>query len=171
MLEGIEGVVDVVGVQRGNPETTWDFDPRGARPARASPSTQVSEQLSDAWLGDVKTDLRLPDRTIPVRVRYPDAYRLDPAADGGDAVRADGRLGRRSRARWRSRRRPRARSSCSARTCGRWRSSPARLEDRDLGSAVAEIQPKLRGAEAAGRLHARRSAASTRRSGSRSGSC
>src|SRR5262249_51196755 len=26
MVEGVKGVVDVVGVQRGNPETTWDFD-------------------------------------------------------------------------------------------------------------------------------------------------
>ena len=47
----------------------------------------------------------------------------------------------------------------------------ARLEDRDLGSAVAEMQAAARGREAAGRLHARRSAASTSRSGRRSASC
>ncbi len=36
MLEGISGVVDVVGVQRGNPETTWEIDPVGGRAASGS---------------------------------------------------------------------------------------------------------------------------------------
>ena len=58
-------------------------------PAR---SQQVSEQLSDAWLGDVQTELQLADRTIPVRVRYPDAYRLDPQQMAATPIRvADGR--------------------------------------------------------------------------------
>src|SRR5262249_10975709 len=78
LLEGTHGVVDVVGIRRGNPETTWEFD-RAALGRLGLSIAQASEQLSDAWLGDVKTALRLPDRTIPVRVRYPDAYRLDPA--------------------------------------------------------------------------------------------
>jgi multidrug efflux pump subunit AcrB len=39
---------------------------------------QVSDQLAGNWLGEVATDLRLPDRTIPVRVRLPDSFRLDP---------------------------------------------------------------------------------------------
>ena len=47
----------------------------------------------------------------------------------------------------------------------------ARLEGRDLGSAVAEIRPAAGAAEAAGRLHATRWAGSTSRSGRRSASC
>src|SRR4029079_2056848 len=91
ILESVHGVVDIVGVQRGNPETTWEFDQAAVGRLGLS-ITQASEQLSDAWLGDVKTELRLPDRTIPVRVRYPDAYRLDPAKMAETPIRAqDGR--------------------------------------------------------------------------------
>ena len=56
-----------------------------------------------------------------------------------------------------SRTRParKGRSSCSARTSSRWSMVTGHLEDRDLGSAVAEIQAKLREPEAAGRLHDR----------------
>ncbi len=32
MLGKIDGVVDVVGMQRGNPEVTWNVDPVAARP-------------------------------------------------------------------------------------------------------------------------------------------
>ena len=46
-----------------------------------------------------------------------------------------------------------------------------RLEGRDLGSAVAEIQAKLRDAEAAGRLHLRDRRPVRSRSGRRSASC
>src|SRR4029078_1076899 len=78
MLDGVKGVVDVVGVQRGNPETTWEFD-TGSLGRLGLSVTQASEQLADAWLGDVRTELRLADRTIPVRERYPDDSRLHPA--------------------------------------------------------------------------------------------
>jgi multidrug efflux pump subunit AcrB len=78
MMGHVEGVVDVVGVQEGNPEATWTIDPTAA--ARYGLSVeQVSNQLAGNWLGTIATDLRLPDRTIPVRVRLPDAVRLDPA--------------------------------------------------------------------------------------------
>src|SRR4029078_3149962 len=71
-----------------NPETTWEFD-RSALGRLGLSVPQASEQLSDAWLGDVKTELQLPDRTIPVRVRYPDAYRLDPVQMASTPIRAD----------------------------------------------------------------------------------
>jgi multidrug efflux pump subunit AcrB len=103
---------------------------------------QVSEQLSDAWLGDIQTELHLPDRTIPVRVRYPDAYRLDPQQMAQTPVRsADGRsvaLG------------AIAHASTSEGELILQRENlkqmslvTARLEDRDLGSAVAEVRAKL----------------------------
>ncbi len=91
LLSGIDGVVDVVGVQRGNPETTWEIDQVGAGRLGLTVA-QVSSQLSDAWLGSVRTELRLADRTIPVRVRYPDAYRLNPVQMAATPVRSrDGR--------------------------------------------------------------------------------
>jgi CzcA family heavy metal efflux pump len=142
-IEKVRGIVDLVGVQRGNPETTWDIDATAIGRLGLN-ATQVSEQLSDAWLGDVRTELRLPDRTVPVRVRYPDAYRMDPQRMAETAIRAqDGRsipLG----------------SLAHATTTGgelilerenlrQMAIVSGHLEDRDLGSAVSEIQAKLAG--------------------------
>ena len=92
MLGKIDGVVDVVGMQRGNPEVTWNIDPVASR-ALGLTVEHVSSQLAAAWLGDVATDLRLPDRRIPVRVRLPDAFRFDPAKLPQTLIRtADGKL-------------------------------------------------------------------------------
>ncbi len=140
-LGEVAGVVDIVGMQRGNPETTWDFD--HAAVGRLGLSiTQATEQLSDAWLGDVRTELRLPDRTIPVRVRYPDAFRFDPARMATTPIRADdGRSAPLSAL---------ARSTTTEGALILERENlrqmafvTAHLEDRDLGSAVAEVQGKL----------------------------
>ena len=143
IVEGTRGVVDVAGVRRGNPETTWDFD-RAALGRLGLTIAQASEQLSDAWLGDVKTELRLPDRTIPVRVRYPDAYRLDPARMATTPLRADD-----------GRSAPLSALAQQTTTGGemiierenlrQMALVTGRLENRDLGSAVAEIQKKLAG--------------------------
>jgi CzcA family heavy metal efflux pump len=142
MLESVKGVVDVVGVQRGSPETTWEVDPVAAGRLGLTVS-QVSEQLSDAWLGDVQTELRLPDRTIPVRVRYPDAYRLDPVQMAETPVRgADGRsvpLGSLARASTSE-----GEIILDRENLRQMALVTGRLEDRDLGSAVAEIRGKLR---------------------------
>jgi CzcA family heavy metal efflux pump len=141
MLGDVDGVVDVVGVQRGNPETTWDFD--AAAVGRLGLSVaQATEQLADAWLGDVQTELRLPDRTIPVRVRYPDAYRLDPTRMAATPIRAeDGRMA------------PLTALAHATTTEGalilerenlrQMALVTAHLENRDLGSAVADVRSKL----------------------------
>jgi Cu/Ag efflux pump CusA len=64
-VASIKGIVDLVGVQRGNPEITWQIDPAAA--SRIGLSVErVSEQLSAAWLGEVATHLRLLDRALPV---------------------------------------------------------------------------------------------------------
>ena len=141
LLGDVKGVVDIVGVQRGNPETTWEFD-QAAIGRLGLNTTQAAEQLSDAWLGDVKTELRLADRTIPVRVRYPDEYRLDPERMAQTPIRsADGRSA------------PLGALAHSTTTEGeiiRQRENlrqmalvTGRLEGRDLGSAVGEIRTKL----------------------------
>jgi CzcA family heavy metal efflux pump len=141
-VEGVHGIVDVVGMRRGNPDTTWDIDAQAAGRLGLNVA-QVSEQLSDAWLGDVQTDLVLADRTVPVRVRYPDAYRMDPQQMAQTPVRAsDGHtvpLG------------SIAHSETSEGELILERENlkqmalvTGRLENRDLGSAVAELQSKLR---------------------------
>jgi CzcA family heavy metal efflux pump len=141
-LEGVKGVVDIVGMQRQNPETTWQLDPTAIGRLGLNMS-QVAEQLADAWLGDVKTELRLADRTIPVRVRYPDAYRLDAQQMAATPVRApDGRsvpLGALAHA---------TTTSEGAIILDRENLKDmalvtGRLANRDLGSAVSEIRSKL----------------------------
>ncbi len=141
MLKKVVGVVDVVGVQRGNPEVTWAIDPVIAGRYGLTVQ-QVASQMSANWLGDVATELRLADRTIPVRVRLPDSFRFDPAKVQTTQIRgADGKAF------------PLSAVATPNRTNGqgellRENLRPmavvsGRLEDRDLGGAVAEIRTKL----------------------------
>jgi multidrug efflux pump subunit AcrB len=141
MLEKTDGVVDVVGMQRGNPEVTWTIDPVAA--GRFGTTVEdVGQQLSAAWLGDVPTDLRLLDRRIPVRVRLPDAIRFDPNQLPQTLIRtAEGKLIPLSTVAHMTR------SNGQAELLRENLRSMAlisgRLEDRDLGSAVSEIRGKL----------------------------
>ena len=91
-LQKIDGVVDVVGMQRGNPEVTWAIDPVAASRFGIT-AEEVGAQLAASWLGNVPTDLRLLDRRIPVRVRLPDEVRLNPVRLPQTLIRsADGVL-------------------------------------------------------------------------------
>jgi CzcA family heavy metal efflux pump len=77
-LKDIPGIVDLVQPRRGNPELEVRIDP--TRAAKAGFTTQeVSTQLADGLLGDVATEVRRADRLIDLRIRYPDAYRFNPA--------------------------------------------------------------------------------------------
>jgi len=140
-LGKIRGVVDLVGIEEGGPESTWEVDPAGA--ARIGLTVEdVAGQLSNAWLGTVPTELRLNDRTIPVRVRYPDALRFNPERLAQTVVRGrDGQLT------------PASALVQIEDTAGdpqlmrenlrQMALITARLEDRDLGGAVAEIKRSL----------------------------
>ncbi|HVD76646.1 MAG TPA: efflux RND transporter permease subunit, partial [Vicinamibacteria bacterium] len=140
-IEEIKGIVDVVGVERGNPEVTWEIDPMAAGRLGLT-TTQVADQLAAAWLGEVPTQLRLFDRTIPVRVRYPDAVRFDPVRLSQMPVRGtDNKMA------------PLAALAHQV-TAGPqgilWRENlrqmsliTARLEGRDLGSGVKDVQAAL----------------------------
>lgn len=141
MLGTVEGVVDVVGMQRGNPEVTWSIDPVAA--GRVGLTVEaVSGQLAAAWLGDVSTDLRLFDRRVPVRVRLPDAVRFDPIKlpqtlirGGSGAVVPVGSVARMERSNGQTELlRENLRSMALV---------SGRLEGRDLGSAVGEIRGEL----------------------------
>jgi len=141
MMNKVMGVVDVVGPQQGNPEVTWNIDPVAA--GRYGLSVQdVSDQMAGNWLGEVATDLRLADRTVPVRVRLPDSFRFNPnnlphtlirTPDGKPIPVSEVATMARANGQGELRRenlRPMAVVS-------------GRLEGRDLGSAVGEIQGNL----------------------------
>jgi len=141
-LEKIEGLVDIVGVQQGNPELTWQIDPTAAGRLGLTVA-DVQRQISAAWLGEVATDYLALDRDIPVRVRYPDAVRFNPARLGETIIRgSEGRTA------------PIAALATTEPSTGQTLLTrenlrqmvlvSARLEGRDLGSTAAEIEAKLR---------------------------
>jgi CzcA family heavy metal efflux pump len=70
----VRGTVDYKGPQQGNPELVIDVDPALAAHVGLTVA-QVSDQLQAGLLGDTRTDFRLSDRLIPIRVRYPDTFR------------------------------------------------------------------------------------------------
>jgi CzcA family heavy metal efflux pump len=141
MLEKITGVVDIVGMQRGNPEATWNID--AVASARLGLTVaDVSNQLAASWLGDVATELRLSDRQVPIRVRLPDSFRFDPVKLPNTLIRTAGdklvpvsSVAHLSRSNGQSELlRENLRSIASV---------TGRLEGRDLGSAVADIRAQL----------------------------
>ena len=141
-MEGVKGVVDVVGPQQGSPERTWKIDPEAA--GRAGLTVErIQGQLAAAWLGETATSLQLGDRGIPVRVRYPDRDRFDPAQLARLSLRApDGRLVPLSTVA-----QPvvgTGDGELSRENLRQVALVTARLEGRDLGTAAAEIQGKLR---------------------------
>ncbi|PYQ17611.1 MAG: AcrB/AcrD/AcrF family protein [Acidobacteria bacterium] len=140
-VEEIKGIVDVVGVEKGNPEVTWEIDPAAA--GRLGLTTaQVSDQLAAAWLGEVPTQLRLFDRTIPVRVRYPDAVRFNPVRLAQMPIRgAEGKMAPLTAL---------AHSVPAPAQGILWRENmrqmsliTGRLENKDLGTGVKEVRDKL----------------------------
>jgi len=141
VVERVRGVVDVVGVQRGNPESTWHIDPVAAGRIGLS-AADVAAQLSANWLGEVATDLRLADRTVPVRVRLPDADRLDPVRLMQATIRgSEGRSAPlRALATWSE---SNGQSILLRENLRQMALVTARLEDRDLGGAVAELKDAL----------------------------
>ena len=141
MLDKVEGVVDVVGVQRGNPEVTWSVDPVAAGRYGLTVE-QVSNQMAGNWLGDVATDLRLPDRTIPVRVRLPDSFRFDPNKLAATLIRtADGKALPVSEVA--TMERANGQGELRRENLRPMAVVSGRLEGRDLGGAVADIRANL----------------------------
>jgi CzcA family heavy metal efflux pump len=143
MLGSIDGLVDIVGVQSGNPEQTWQIDPTAAGRLGLAVA-DVQQQISAAWLGEVATHFLALDRDIPVRVRYPDTIRFDQGRLGETVVRGpDGHTA------------PISALASVVPSTGQTVLTrenlrqmvlvSGRLEGRDLGTAAAEITAKLRG--------------------------
>jgi CzcA family heavy metal efflux pump len=141
MSNKVMGVVDVVGPQQGNPEVTWNIDPVSA--GRYGLSAQdVSDQLAGNWLGEVATQLRLADRTVPVRVRLPDSFRLNPNNLAHTLIRTpEGKPIPVSEVA--SMERANGQGELLRENLRPMAVVSGRLEGRDLGGAVAEIQKNL----------------------------
>ena len=74
-IQKIDGIVDFKGPRRGNPELVINVDPALAAHVGLTVD-QVSQQVRDGLLGASSTDLRRGDRLIPIRVRYPNEFRF-----------------------------------------------------------------------------------------------
>jgi len=75
-LEKIPGIVDFVGVRKGNPEIVFHVD--AALAGRAGLTVdQVTQQVSAGLLGLTETQFREADRTVDIRVRFPDSFRYN----------------------------------------------------------------------------------------------
>jgi CzcA family heavy metal efflux pump len=75
-IQQIPGVVDFQGILKGNPEILLHVDPVQAGHLGLTVD-QVSQQVSAGLLGTTQTELRQADRTIGIRVRFPDSFRYD----------------------------------------------------------------------------------------------
>jgi CzcA family heavy metal efflux pump len=75
-LQKIRGIVDFVGLQKGNPEIVFHVGPTLAGRAGLT-AEQVTQQVSAGLLGATETQLRQADRTVDIRVRFPDAFRYN----------------------------------------------------------------------------------------------
>jgi CzcA family heavy metal efflux pump len=142
-LQKIPGLVDFVGLQKGNPEIVFHVDP--ALAGRAGLGTdQVTRQVSAGLLGLTETQLREADRTVDIRVRFPDSFRynysdiqqfpiLTPAKQivplsslaQVEQVHGDNQLQRENQ---------RLMVTLTA-----------RLENRDLGSAIGDVRKMMSG--------------------------
>ncbi len=140
-IQKVNGIVDYKGPQRGNPELVVNVDPALAAHLGLTVA-QVSNQLQAGLLGDSTTDFRLSDRLIPIRLRYPDSFRgqesnirqfpiitankqmvpleslatIDPVRGQNELLRENQRL---------------------------MIVLTARLENRDLGGAIADVKKVL----------------------------
>jgi CzcA family heavy metal efflux pump len=75
-LQAVKGLTDFKSVEKGNPQIVFDINSASAGRVGMTPS-DISQQVSDGLFGDTKTELRESDRTIPVRVRFPDSFRMN----------------------------------------------------------------------------------------------
>jgi CzcA family heavy metal efflux pump len=142
-MQKVPGIVDFKGIQKGNPEIVIHVDP--ARAGRAGLNVdQVSQQVHAGLLGESDTALREADRTVNIRVRFPDSFRFQynnveqfpivtPAKQilplnalaGIEQVRGENQLQRENQ---------RLMAVLTA-----------RLEGRDLGGAVGDIRRMMEG--------------------------
>ena len=75
-LTKIPGIVDFQSLRKGNPEIVFHVDDALAGRAGLT-ADQVSQQVSAGLLGLTETQLREADRSVDIRVRFPDSFRYN----------------------------------------------------------------------------------------------
>ncbi|MHB8540641.1 MAG: efflux RND transporter permease subunit [Candidatus Acidiferrales bacterium] len=75
-LKAVPGLVDFKSIEKGNPEILFDID-QGAAGRLGMTPADISRQVSSGLLGVTKTELRESDRTVPIRVRFPNSFRMN----------------------------------------------------------------------------------------------
>ena len=74
-LQKVPGLADFKSIEKGNPEIVFDVD-QGAVGRLGMTPADVSQQVSAGLLGATDTNLRESDRMVPIRVRFPDSFRM-----------------------------------------------------------------------------------------------
>jgi CzcA family heavy metal efflux pump len=140
-IQKIEGIVDFKGPRRGNPELVINVDPALAAHVGLTVD-QVSLQVQTGLLGSSSTELRQSDRLVPIRVRYSDEFRfqeqnirqfpiLTPAKQVVP-LESLATIGR-----------DRGQNELLRENQRMMVTLTARLENRDLGSAIADVRKVL----------------------------
>ncbi len=142
-LQKVQGLVDYKGPRRGNPELVINVDPALAEHVGLTVD-QVSAQVQSGLLGNSSTDFRMSDRLIPIRVRYPNAFRGDennirqfPIIAANRQVVPLQSLGTISQERGQNELQRENQRLMVVLT--------GRLENRDLGSAISDVKKVLAG--------------------------
>ncbi len=140
-IQKISGIVDFKGIQKGNPEIVFHVDP--ARAGRVGLNVdQITQQVSAGLLGVTETSLRQGDRTIDIRVRFPDSFRYNyndigqyPIVTAGKQVVPLNSLATVEQVQ--------GENQLLRENQRLMVSLTARLENRDLGSAMADVQKMM----------------------------
>jgi CzcA family heavy metal efflux pump len=141
-LQKIPGVVDYKAILRGNPEIVYHVDPAAAGRIGLTVD-QVSQQVNAGLLGLSETSLREADRTIDIRVRFADEFRTDyTRIQQFPIVTADKKIvPLSSMARVEE---LRGVNELNRENLRLMVALTARLENRDLGSAIRDVQNVMR---------------------------
>ncbi|HEV3219724.1 MAG TPA: efflux RND transporter permease subunit [Candidatus Acidoferrales bacterium] len=142
-MQKIEGIVDYKGNEKGNPEIVFHVDP--TQTGRLGLNTdQVTQQVSAGLLGVTETQLRQADRTIDIRVRFPDEFRYNvnnieqfPIVTPGKQVVPLSALATIEHVQ--------GENQLLRENQRLMISLTARLENRDLGSTMADVQTMMNG--------------------------
>jgi CzcA family heavy metal efflux pump len=140
-LTKIPGIVDFKGIQKGSPEIVYHVDPALAGRVGLGVD-QVSQQVSAGLLGLSETQFREGDRTMDIRVRFPDAFRYDyqdiqqfPILTAAKQIVPVSTLARVEQVQ--------GENQLLRENQRLMVSLTARLENRDLGSAIRDVQKIL----------------------------
>jgi len=139
--KSVPGLVDFLGVQKGNPEIVIHVDPAAAGRLGMT-IEQVSQQAQAGLLGSTSTFLRQGDRTVGIRVRFPNSFRYNdtsvrqfPIITPAKQIVPLSALASIEQARSQSQLLRENQRLMVALT--------GRLENRDLGSAIGDVQRVL----------------------------